>query len=637
MNARLRRRLVLPALALVTALGLQGVASADTSGQILHVTPKGDAVELVLGPLALERGESLTSDSVRASLDGKPVPAELLSTGPMDLAAPTREVALVLDTSGSMAGDRMSAAKAAATAYLDAAPKDLRIGLVTFSDAVTVRTRPTLDREVTRSAIQGLQAEGSTSLYDGVLAALGSLGQSEERRLLVLSDGADSSSASALAPVLTALGQAQVPLDAVDLGGDPVAVKALTDMAGVAGGRVLAAKDTGQLTQAFVQAASVVQSTVAVRVPLQSAADGREVPLTLAVTSRTGEVSGATGVTLPSLLVVQAPTLPPWLLWAGLGSLFLAALLALLAVSSVGVSRSTRARNLLAQYTALPGTVHQSVGPDSVLMDKGPLARAAVEFADKVAKRRNLETGLVLALDRAAIAWQPSEWLVLQGSLAVTAFALTALLGHGLFLGLLLGAVCGWLLPRAVLRVRFSRRRKAFTEGMPDALQLVAGSLTTGYSLAQALDASVQEGAQPVAGEIGRALAEARLGVPLEDALEAVADRMDSEDFRWVVMAVRVQRDVGGNLAEVLTKVCTTMRDRASLRRQVRALSAEGRISGYVLTVLPIFLGLYLFTVNRDYFRPMYTELPGIIALMYTAVSLVLGGVWMNKLAKVEM
>lgn len=637
------RRLVAPALALIMAVGVPGAAWSDVPGQVLAVTPADETVDVVLGPLPLERGETVTSDAAVTSLDGKPVRAEIVSTGPMEVAAPSREVVLVLDTSGSMAGERMAAAKAAATAYLDAAPKDLKIGLVTFADGVTVRTAPTLDRTGTRAAITALEAQGSTSLYDGVLAALASLGTSEERQLLVLSDGADSSSASPLAPVVAALQQAKVPVDAVELGGDAEAVKALTDMAGAAGGQVLAAQDASQLTEAFVRAASVVQSTVTVRVPLTPQAGAPDVPLTVAVTSKIGKVSGAADVTLPAppapaaAPAVREPALPPWLLWSGLGSLFLAAVLALVAATSLGVSRGARARDLMAQYTTVPGGAPVSSGPDSVLMEKGPVARAAVELADKVAKRRDLEAGLALALDRAAIAWQPSEWLVLQGCLALTALALTIVLGHGPVLAVVLALLAGWALPKLVLRLRFARRRKAFIAGMPDALQLVAGSLTTGYSLAQALDASVQEGAQPVSGELGRALAEARLGVPLEDALEVVADRMDSEDFRWVVMAVRVQRDVGGNLAEVLTKVCVTMRDRASLRRQVAALSAEGRISAYVLIALPIFLGLYLFTVNRDYFRPMYTELPGMIALGYTAFSLLLGAVWMNKLVKVEM
>ena len=636
-----RSRLVLAAVTFLCAAGLQSVAHAGVSGQIVDVTSSSGTAEVVLEPLPLGRGEVLAPTSVAASVGGQPVTAELMGTERIEVAAPTREVILVLDTSGSMQGDRLLAAKAAATAFLDAAPADLRIGLVTFAKTAQVRTKPTLDRTVTRATIAGLQAEGPTSLYDGVQAALRTLGPSQERRLMVLSDGADTASTSSLSAVVTAVRQAKVPVDAAEVGGDVAARAALTEIARVAGGRVVASVDAGQLTRTFVQAASMVPSRVTVRLPLPSEASRGSVPLEVTITSRTGRVSGAASVDVPRAAAPVAKntgdsdSLPSWLLVTGLVSIFLAAVLAVAAASTAGVSRSTRARQLVMQYTMAPGPA--PTAPDSVLMEKGPVARAAVELADKVAKRRNMEAGLTLALDRAAIAWQPSEWLVMQGCLALTALAGAILVGYGPLVGLVLAAVAGWLLPKLLLKVRFARRRKAFTAGMPDALQLVAGSLTTGYSLAQALDASVQEGAQPVSGELGRALAEARLGVPLEDALEVVADRMDSEDFRWVVMAVRVQRDVGGNLAEVLSKVCVTMRDRASLRRQVRALSAEGRISAYVLIALPIFLGFYLFMVNRDYFRPMYTELPGMIALGYTAFSLVLGAVWMNKLVKVEM
>ncbi len=642
MNPRTGRSAWLTALTLVVWLWHPGTASAAASGQVIEVKRHGDTVEVVVDAVPMTPGEELTPDSVVASLDGKPVKASKVAL-PSNLMAPTREVVLVLDTSGSMAGDRMNAAKAAATAFVDAAPAETRVGLVTFSDVVTVRSKPTLERAAVRDAIAALVADGSTSLYDGVQAALASMGASDDRHILILSDGADTTSSSALPPVVAALRQSGAVVDAVDVGGDPAAVAALTQMTTAGDGRMVGAKDAQQLIQLFVKAASTVPSQVMLSFPLPADPEGRQVPLTFTVTTGAGAASGAASVELSQPTVTAAPPinrdtdLPPWLLWSGLASLFVAAVLALLGASSAGVSRGSRARELMAQYTTVPAMTHAPIGPDSVLMEKGPLARAAVELADKVAKRRNIETGLVLALDRAAIAWQPSEWLVLQACLALTGLALAVLLGHGLLLGLLVAAVAGWLIPKSVLHVRFRRRRKAFIAGMPDALQLVAGSLTTGYSLAQALDASVQEGAQPVSGELGRALAEARLGVPLEDALDVVAERMDSEDFRWVVMAVRVQRDVGGNLAEVLTKVCVTMRDRASLRRQVQALSAEGRISAYVLIALPIFLGFYLFLVNRDYFRPMYTELPGMLALGYTAFSLVLGAVWMNKLVKVEM
>ena len=148
----------------------------------------------------------------------------------------------------------------------------------------------------------------------------------------------------------------------------------------------------------------------------------------------------------------------------------------------------------------------------------------------------------------------------------------------------------------------------------------MSGSLSAGLSLAQSVDTVVREGTEPIAGEFRRVLVETRLGVALEDALEGVAERFESKDFDWVVMAIRIQREVGGNLAELLDTVAATMREREYLRRQVAALAAEGKLSAYVLGGLPPLFMVYLLLTNRDYVMPMFTEPLGWVML---------GGAWL--------
>jgi Flp pilus assembly protein TadB len=220
---------------------------------------------------------------------------------------------------------------------------------------------------------------------------------------------------------------------------------------------------------------------------------------------------------------------------------------------------------------------------------------------------------------------RPAEWLLLQSAVALVTGLLFAFVFRGGALGFLLGVVVGVLATGFWLRIKADRRRAAFVDGLPDALQLIASGLSSGYSFAQALDSVVRDGAQPVSGEIGRALAESRLGVSLEDALDNVAARMESDDMGWIVMAVRVQRDVGGNLAEVLHTVFETMRERARIRREVRTLSAEGRMSAWVLIALPIFMAGFQLLFRRDYMRPLYTEPAGIWMLVFTVISVLIG------------
>ena len=190
---------------------------------------------------------------------------------------------------------------------------------------------------------------------------------------------------------------------------------------------------------------------------------------------------------------------------------------------------------------------------------------------------------------------------------------------------------------RMSLNLMIRRRRAAFAEQLPDLLQLTASSLKSGFSLLQALDAVVREGAQPAAAEFSRALAEARLGGDLEDCVEMIANRMDSADLRWTVMAIRIQRGIGGNLAEVLTTIAGTIRERGFLRRQVRALSAEGRLSAYILVALPVLVGGWLFIADRTYMRPLYTTHVGLLMLGVAIALVVVGSLWMRKMIRLEV
>ena len=140
-----------------------------------------------------------------------------------------------------------------------------------------------------------------------------------------------------------------------------------------------------------------------------------------------------------------------------------------------------------------------------------------------------------------------------------------------------------------------------------------------------------------MATELGRALAAARIGIVLEDELDLVARRMRSEDWRLAVMAIRIQRSVGGSLAEVLSTTAKTLRERAAVSRQVRALSAEGRLSAYVLLALPVAVGLFLVAFRRPYVEPLWTTAAGVVMLAVAAAGMVVGSWWMFKVAKVEV
>jgi tight adherence protein B len=168
-------------------------------------------------------------------------------------------------------------------------------------------------------------------------------------------------------------------------------------------------------------------------------------------------------------------------------------------------------------------------------------------------------------------------------------------------------------------------------------LQLLSGSLRAGYSLLQGIEAVSKEVEDPMGKELRRVITEARLGREVEDSMDAVAERMASPDFAWAVMAIRIQREVGGNLSELLLTVADTMIERERLRRDIAALTAEGKLSAMILGLLPVGLGAFMWLSNPDYMGPLGSTTLGHVLLGVATVSLLIGFAWMKKIIDIEI
>ncbi|MGE5542175.1 MAG: type II secretion system F family protein, partial [Bacillota bacterium] len=198
--------------------------------------------------------------------------------------------------------------------------------------------------------------------------------------------------------------------------------------------------------------------------------------------------------------------------------------------------------------------------------------------------------------------------------------ALVGLLFSGVPGAVAVGAVGAWA-PFVWLRARRTRKIRQFESLLPDALTMIANSLRSGYSLLQALDAVAREMPKPVSSEFGRVVQEAGFNIPLEDSLAALLKRVESDDLDLLVTAILVQRQVGGNLAEVLDRISTTIRERMRILGEVRTLTAQGRISGLVVSLLPVALCGVLTVMNREYMmtffmHPLGKALIGVACLM---------------------
>ncbi|MBM2821609.1 MAG: hypothetical protein HW413_355 [Thermoleophilia bacterium] len=223
-------------------------------------------------------------------------------------------------------------------------------------------------------------------------------------------------------------------------------------------------------------------------------------------------------------------------------------------------------------------------------------------------------------------------WTIVGGILAslVAAILLQAL--WGLLIGL-----AAPLVTRFVVSRRVSKKRKDFAEQLPDNLDVLAGAMRTGHSMMGALSVMVDSADEPSKSEFRRVLQDEQLGVPLDDALMVTARRMESYDTEQIALVMRLQREAGGNTAEVLDRVAEVIRGRMELRRLVEVLTAQARISRWILTGLPIFVFLSLIFTGGDFLDPMINSMVGRVALVFAAIMMMIGSFWIKQLAKLDV
>jgi tight adherence protein B len=258
--------------------------------------------------------------------------------------------------------------------------------------------------------------------------------------------------------------------------------------------------------------------------------------------------------------------------------------------------------------------------------DIGRRTTSAVEEAlERHGKRADLATALSLA----EISATPGEFVATVAIVALVAGLIGLFLGGVLVALLAAAVVC--LGVRLYVRHSTTKRQTAFADQLPDVLQLITTALRSGYGLTQALESVAEEAEEPARSEIAHVLVESRMGRDLSDAMHALADRMDSKDLEWVVSAIDINRETGGNLSEILNTVAVTIRERQRMSRHVRTLTAEGRLSARILTVLPLAMMLWQRLVNPESFA-LLTHGVGLVALVAAGVLVMLGSIWVRRI-----
>ena len=619
-------------------------AVIDTAGRVtLTVQATGPAVQGTLGASSFSVSEGN-------------LPMHGLSVQPL-LTSKTQpvSVALIIDDSGSTTGRPHADAQAAASAFVRAMPSNVQIALVAIDGSVHVASPLTADRAPVLAAVAALPSGGETALYDGIVAAANVLSPAPGQHNIVLfTDGADTVSKATLDGAEAAAKAIKAPISSVGLTTPDSKPAILSAMAGGTGGTTLSVADSSKLSAGFAQVAHEIASQYVIAFDNPRSAASGPNDVTLSVTVNAASATRTDTATVvdpggppPSPAVTPTELRPATVahppvrilasrqgLYVGVAAAFLAlALLTFLVVHRPGNRALLLVRRGLELSVKPAGGIPVTTESSALTAS---LSRKAVSLVDQMPKPDGFDQRLQLALEQAGWPLRSGEFLTLQ----VVSGILGAAVGLGLFgnvLVALLFAGAGFLVPRAVLSHRVRRRAGEFLSQLPDTLQLLSASLRAGAGLLQAIDTVTKEASAPTSTEFARVLTEARLGMPLEAALDAMAVRVGGEDFRWVVMAINIQRQVGGNLASVLETVAGTLREREQLRRQVKVLSAEGRLSGIILFMLPIALTGYLALVNPTYIGTLLTSWVGKGMIVMATILMALGGLWMRKLVRIKI
>ncbi|HET7487284.1 MAG TPA: type II secretion system F family protein [Acidimicrobiales bacterium] len=277
----------------------------------------------------------------------------------------------------------------------------------------------------------------------------------------------------------------------------------------------------------------------------------------------------------------------------------------------------------------------RDVPVEAVTEGRSALARGAVGVATRMVSQFDAKGSLSLLLERARIPLKPGEYVLLVGAGGLLAGLLVGLMTSAVLLGVATvagAAAVGALVPR----VKVAKRKRAFEEQLPEALSLIASSLSAGHTFLRAIQMMTEEAEQPLAEEFGRVINETQLGDPVVDALDRMAERLDVADLRWVVQAIRIQQTVGGKLADILHTLADFMRSREEVRREVKVLTAEGRMSAWVLGALPVVL-LFAIQVMSPEYGSWFFKGAGLMCLVGAASAVVLGVLLIRKMVKIEV
>ena len=618
---------IVVASAAVAALAMPGLALGQGGGPTLREAQDSGFPDRVYIYRTPERTalENFQVTENGGAVDGLAVTSATRSSGAI----------LLIDASNSMKGAPIAGAMVAARAFLAQRKSDLPVAVIAYNPEVSVLTDFTTDGDKLAAAVaqEPATAEG-THIYDALIEAAELAEDQGLPRMtaVLLSDGHRRGVQASLAEALEALTAANVRVITVGLRSPEYDPMTLQNLAAQTGGTYVVSENPKALEGIFAEIGAQLSNEylVTYRSLLPSS-----VAATVRATA-TGYPPAVAKYTTPFLDLTSRGTFDrPWIddviISPYLAVFVVVSVVALLAIALLSVinARNRSLKRRMQQYVNVPSE-------DESRVRRAEVTAMLAEKAQKRVEGHRWWQSFERDVELSGIKYSPvaiAGWTVVG---AIVASLLIAILFQS-FWGLLVGLLLAPLVARGVVRSRVKRKRAAFGEQLPDNLDVLAGALRAGHSLIGAMNVMVDSADEPSKTEFRRVLQDEQLGVPLDEALMVMGRRMDNKNVDQVAIVTRLQRESGGNTAEVLDRVVENIRGVMELQRLVKVLTAQGRIARYILTAIPVFLLLFFFSANRVWLEPLWETTVGNIAMGMWVVMLIGGWFAIKKIVEIEV
>jgi tight adherence protein B len=617
------KRLALIAAIFCTALAC--TATADAASKVGVVEVKGPDFPVKTYSVSLPSDLPLSAGSVQVTENGRSVVDTRLVPA-SKASQKTFGVVLVLDTSYSMKGKPLAAALRAEQAFIAQRNPNEQLAIIEFNREVKVaRTFTTSASKISEALANPPVIATGTHIYDAVAEAETMLANADigSGSIVLLSDGADHHSTKTLQQVTKSL-TLSTKIYTVGLKDQSYNPSTLKTLAQAGHGEYKEAK-AQQLASLFDQLSRTLSNQYLLQ---YKSLAGPNIPVQVKVTVA-GVGTGTAGYRTPALPIkntVPGPYRPSigsriWSSWVTMIvlALFGAGVVAFLVIGLLQPKRS-----------GLPARMAEFISIRGLQRDKGQAPNEESSTEQKTPFKRLAET-----LEVADISIEPE--MVVAGTFAVTALTfLLIYVGTGSPWWALLAVVVPYFSREWVIRT-LRRRRNRFAEQLPDALQVIASALRSGHSFAGALAVVVESASEPMKSEMQRVVADEQLGVPIQNSLGVVAERMASRDVEQLALVAQLQREAGGDAAEVVDRVAETVRERFDLKRLIQTLTMQGRMSRWIVSALPIVVVIAVALENPHYFHPMTSTTGGRIVLGFAAAWAIAGSFVIKSIVEIEV